>query len=62
MIYRSNPVAPDLTPFFKLKEPAMQMMGHDVPSDPDFDPNCGFLTHDEAAILFACASSCRNGG
>ncbi len=29
-------------------------MGHDVPSDPDFEPECGFMTHDEAAILYNC--------
>lgn len=50
-IYRSNLIAPDLAPHFKLKVPANQMMGHDAPSDPDFLPECGFLTHDEAAIL-----------
>ncbi len=55
MIYRSNLGAPDLTQYFKLKSPAVQIFGHDVPSDPDFDPGCGFWTHDEAAILFTVA-------
>jgi hypothetical protein len=55
MIYRSNLVAPDLAPAFRLHAPAIQMFGHDVPSDPDFDPSCGFWTHDEAAILYNIA-------
>jgi predicted O-methyltransferase YrrM len=53
--YTSNLVAPDLRPFFKLADPMIQKMGHDIPSDPDFDPNCGFLSDDEAAILYAVA-------
>lgn len=52
MIYHSNLVAPDLAPQFRLRNPPMQMLGHDVPSDPDFWPDCGYLTHDEAAILY----------
>lgn len=55
MIYRSNLSCPDLSPRFKLANPAVQMLGHDVPTDPDFDPNCGFWTHDEAAILYNVA-------
>lgn len=55
MRYVSNLAAPDLRPFFKLANPMLQKMGHDVPSDPDFDPNCGFLSDDEAAILYAIA-------
>ena len=27
-------------------------MGHDAPSDPDFEPECTYWTHDEAAILY----------
>ena len=46
MIYRSNLTAPDLAPQFKLRNPPMTMLGHDVPSDPDFLPDCGYLTHD----------------
>lgn len=57
MIYRSNLLAPDLSPHFRLKQPPLQMLGHDVPSDPDFIPACGFLTHDEAAILFNIAKA-----
>lgn len=55
MRYTSNLTAPDLRPFFKLADPMLQRMGHDIPSDPDFDPNCGFLSDDEAAILYAIA-------
>ncbi len=55
MIYRSNLIAPDLTPHFKLLSPAVQIFGHDVPTDPDYDPGCGFWTHDEAAILYNVA-------
>jgi hypothetical protein len=53
MIYRSNIVAPDLRRHFKHLNPAIQLMGHNMPSDPDFDPNCGSFTHDEVAILYA---------
>ena len=60
MIYRSNLTAPDLTPRFKLRKPAIQLHGHDMPSDPDFLPNCGYWTHDEAAILYTVA--CQVGG
>lgn len=30
-------------------------MGHDVPSDPELEPDNCFMTHDEAAILHNCA-------
>lgn len=52
MRYRSNLEAPDLAPYFKLREPPMLFHGHDVPSDPGFLPDCGYWTHDEAAILY----------
>jgi len=67
MIYRSNLRCPDLTPHFKhLTCRTMgHSMGHDVLSDfadyPADDPvfglykNCGFWTHDEAAILYNVA-------
>lgn len=54
--YRSNLTAPDLAPYFKLKQPPLQALGHDMPSDPDFLPGCGFWTHDEAAILWTVAN------
>lgn len=57
MRYQSNLTGPDLRPFFKLANPILQRMGHDIPSDPDFDPNCGFLSDDEATILFHCAKA-----
>jgi len=56
MIYRSNLSVPDLTFHFKLlSKPRPWSFGHDVPSDPDFDPDCGFFTHDEVAILYNVA-------
>ncbi len=56
MIFRSNLTCPDLSPHFKLLvKPRGYSFGHDVPSDPDFDPECGYWTHDEAAILYHVA-------
>lgn len=60
MIYRSNLTAPDLSAHFRLRHPPLQIAGHDIPSDPDFEPDCGFWSHDEAAILYNCA--CRMKG
>jgi hypothetical protein len=60
MRYRSNLTAPDLAPYFRLKNPPVQILGHDAPSDPDYEPECCFWTHDEAAILYNVA--CRVGG
>lgn len=69
MIYRSNLQAPDLQPYFKhtVCRVMGHSMGHDVLSDfadkPDGDrifgpfKNCGFWTHDEAAILFNVAQA-----
>lgn len=57
MIYQSNLRAPDLRPYFKLLDPPRQHCGYDYPSDPDFDPRCGFWTCDEAAILYTIAKS-----
>lgn len=71
MIYRSNLSAPDLQPFFKHVHcrPMGHSMGHDILSDfadrPAGDPllglykNCGFWTHDEAAILYTIANDLR---
>lgn len=68
MIYRSNLSAPDLQPAFKHAHcrPMGHSMGHDVLSDFADRPvgdsllglykNCGFWTHDEAAILFNIAN------
>lgn len=66
MIYQSNLMAPDLQPHFKHvhSRPMPHAMGHDVLSDfadrPLDDPlalykNCGFWTHDEAALLYNIA-------
>jgi len=59
MRYQSNLTAPDLAPYFRLLDPPMltPVGGHDMPSDPDFTPECGFLTHDEAAILYNIAKA-----
>lgn len=55
MKYKSNLVCPDLSPMFSLLDPPMQHCGHDIPSDPEYDPGCGFWSHDEAAILYHVA-------
>ncbi len=52
MIYKSNLPCPDMGAF-RLLDPPMQNCGHDIPSDPDFDPGCGFMSHDDIAILYA---------
>lgn len=58
LIYRSNLTAPDLYPAFAPRvvcKPRHNSLGHDVLSDPAREPECGFLTHDEAAILYNVA-------
>lgn len=67
MIYRSNLTAPDLQPHFRhvVCRVMGHSQGHDVLSDfadkPENHPvfgvyrACGFVTHDEAAILFNVA-------
>lgn len=60
MIYRSNLTAPDLYHDFAPRvvcKPRHNSLGHDVLSDPAREPECGFLTHDEAAILFNVAKA-----
>ncbi len=57
MRYRSNLVSPELAHHFKLLNPPIQILGHDIPSDPDHEPNCGFFSEDEAAILYHIAKS-----
>lgn len=54
--YVSNLEAPDLSPFFKLRNPPLLRASHDAPSDPDFLPDCSYFTHDESAILFHVAA------
>jgi SAM-dependent methyltransferase len=64
MIYRSNIQAPDLQPHFAattICKPRPWSMGHDVLSDAVYEPECGFMTHDEAAILYECAWRSREG-
>ncbi len=47
---------PDLTRHFKLLlKPRPWSSGQDVPSDPDFAPDCCFFTQSEAAILYNVA-------
>ena len=59
MIYHSNLAAPDLSPQFQMVSyPRDFSFGHDVPADPD-SPECGWFTHDEAAILYECARRVR---
>mgnify|MGYP000949915243 CR=1 FL=1 len=58
MIYRSNISAPDLQSHFvstTICRPRQWSMGHEVLSDSMYEPECGFMTHDEAAILYECA-------
>lgn len=40
---------------FRFRDPPMERMGHDIPSHPSVGPDCGYLTHDEAAILYEAA-------
>lgn len=56
MRYRSNLAQPEITGF-TLRRNVKQILGHDAPSDPDFEPECTFWTHDEAAILYHIAKS-----
>jgi len=60
-IYQSNLRAPDLRPYFKLLDPPMQHCGYDAPSDPDFDPRCGYWTMPEAALLYSVVNSVPGG-
>ena len=58
MRYRSNLKAPDLRPHFEATTEWRVRdwsMGHDIPSDKLYEPECGFLSDDEAAILYNVA-------
>jgi hypothetical protein len=59
MIYRSNLEAPDLSRYFPYQKfyPRPWSFTHDVPSDQEFDPDCGSFTLDETAILYHCAKA-----
>src|SRR6185436_7590769 len=60
MRFQSNLKCPDLSPHFKLlSKPRHFSSGHDVPSDPDFEPDCCYFTFDEAAILYNVAKQIR---
>ncbi len=52
MRYKSNLDVDDLTPAFRHTHVSEKACGHDVLGDNDFEPDCGYITHDEAAILF----------
>lgn len=53
-IYRSNIEAPDLLPAFPHAEPFV-IGGGLTHHDADFDTHCGYLSPDEAAILYTVA-------
>ena len=58
MIYRSNLICPDLSPHFKLLVRSRPWsLGHDIPSDPDYEPENCYLSHDEAALLYHCVKA-----
>jgi hypothetical protein len=66
--YRSNLICPvDVEKFYVDEHgtselfvyPRPDTMTHDAPSSRRFDPNCGFLTHDEAAILYHLGKTSR---
>lgn len=54
--FRSNLIAPDLRRFFPHAKPlARSPYGHEVLHDPDLHAVCGYMTADEAAILYHVA-------
>jgi len=58
MIYRSNIKAPDLRSQFAattISKIRPWSMGHEVLSDAICEPDCTFMTDDEAALLYDCA-------
>lgn len=51
--YQSNLTAPDLAPFFRAAAPMPTgTFDHEVPHEPEINASCGFMTHDEAAIVY----------
>ena len=57
MKYRSNLRCPDLEPAFAHAFSEPYGCGHDVMRDRDFQPGCGYMHHDEAAILYHVAKA-----
>lgn len=57
MIYQSNLPQPDLSPYFYDLDIRVRpwSLGHSVPSDATYEPECCFMTFDEGAILMECA-------
>ena len=55
MIYRSNLRCPDLEPAFIHTFRTVGGCNHDALHDEDFDRGCGYMHHDEAAILYHIA-------
>lgn len=57
-LYRSNLSSngfPNLRPCFPHAKPFTVNWGHEILRDPDFPPVPGFISDDEAAILWECA-------
>lgn len=59
MIYRSNLTAPDIQPLFVNAGEHLGTYGHTILHDNQFDANCGYMSHDEAAILYNVAKCVR---
>lgn len=55
MIYKSNLTAPDLQPLFVHTATHLGVHNHSILHDVDFEPHCGYMSHDEAAILYNIA-------
>lgn len=51
MIYKSNLTAPDLQPLFIYTAAHEGAHSHSILHDVGFDVSCGYMSHDEAAIL-----------
>lgn len=63
MKYKSNVDGPpeSVLSRFLLRDPPKTIGGHDAPSDPVYEPECCYWTHDEAAILYRTVLSWKSG-
>lgn len=63
MRFRSNVEGPpdDILSRFVVRDPPKMIGGHDAPSDPIYEPECCYWTHDEAAILYQTVRRWRKG-